>query len=66
MSKTTNTTKYRIFELEKEFNQSSQTIIEFLKKRKVKVANRFSAIGEEVYAILKESLPRRTKPLAES
>jgi len=66
MSKTPTTTKYRIFELEKEFNQSSQTIIEFLKKRKIKVTNRFSAIDEESYAILKESLPRRTKPLEET
>ena len=65
MSKTTGTTKYRIFELEKEFNQSSQTIIEFLKKRKIKVANRFSAIDEDTYAILQESLPKRNKPIAE-
>ena len=66
MSKTPNSKKYRIFELEKEFNQSSQTIIEFLKKRKVKVANRFSAIDEDAYAILQESLPRRTKPIEET
>ncbi len=66
MSKTTNTTKYRIFELEKEFNQPSQTIIDFLKKRKIKVANRFSAIEEDVYKILQESLPRRSKPIAEN
>ncbi len=66
MSKTTGTAKYRIFELEKEFNQSSQTIIEFLKKRKIKVANRFSAIDEDAYAILQESLPKRNKPLEET
>ena len=66
MSKTTSTAKYRIFELEKEFNQSSQTIIDFLKKRKIKVANRFSAIDEDAYAILRESLPKRNKPLAET
>ena len=66
MSKTTGTTKYRIFELEKEFNQSSQTIIEFLKKRKIKVKNSFSAIDEEAYNILQESLPKRSKPLAEA
>ena len=65
MSKTP-TKKYRIFELEKEFNQSGQTIIEFLKKRKIKVANRFSAIDEEAYAILQESLPRRSKPIEET
>ena len=66
MSKTTSTAKYRIFELEKEFNQSSQTIIDFLKKRKIKVTNRFSAIDEDAYAILQESLPKRNKPLAET
>ena len=65
MSKTSKTPKYRIFELEKEFNQSSQAIIEFLKKRKIKVANRFSGIDEETYAILKESMPRRSKPIVE-
>ena len=65
MSKASKTPKYRIFELEKEFNQSSQTIIEFLKKHKIKVANRFSGIDEDAYAILKESLPRRSKPIAE-
>lgn len=65
MSKTSKTPKYRIFELEKEFNQSSQAIIEFLKKRKIKVANRFSGIDEETYNILKESMPHRSKPVAE-
>ena len=63
MSKASKTPKYRIFELEKEFNQSSQTIIDFLKKHKIKVANRFSGIDEDAYAILKESLPRRSKPI---
>ena len=64
MSKTSKTPKYRIFELEKEFNQSGQAIIEFLKKRKIKVANKFSAVGEEVYNVLKETFSRR-KPAAE-
>lgn len=64
MSKTSKTPKYRIFELEKEFNQSGQAIIEFLKKRKIKVANKFSAVGEEVYAVLKETFSRR-KPAPE-
>lgn len=59
MSKTSKTPKYRIFELEKEFNQSGQAIIEFLKKRKIKVANKFSAVGEEVYSVLKETFSRR-------
>ena len=64
MSKSSKTPKYRIFELEKEFNQSGQAIIEFLKKRKIKVANKFSAVGEEVYNVLKETFSRR-KPVAE-
>lgn len=64
MSKTTKTPKYRIFELAKEFNQDSQFLVDFLKKRKIKVANRFSAVDEEVYTMLKEKFPRR-KPAPE-
>ncbi|MBQ7705572.1 MAG: translation initiation factor IF-2 [Selenomonadaceae bacterium] len=63
MSKTPKTTKYRIFELAKEFNQDSQFLLDFLKKRKIKVANRFSAVGEDVYAVLQENFARR-KPTA--
>lgn len=59
MSKTPKTTKYRIFELAKEFNQDSQFLLDFLKKRKIKVANRFSAVDEEVYNVLKENFARR-------
>ena len=55
---------YRIFELAQEFNQDIQTIVDFLKKRKVKVTNRFSGVDEEAYAILKEAFGRR-KPAAE-
>ena len=62
MSKTPKTTKYRIFELAKEFNQDSQFLLDFLKKRKIKVANRFSAVDEDVYTMLKDSLPRRKAP----
>ena len=65
MAKTTKTPKYRIYELEKELNQDSQSIIEFLKKHKVRVANRFSAVGEEAYALLKETFARRPKPATE-
>ena len=63
MSKTTKTPKYRIFELAKEFNQDSQFLVDFLKKRKIKVANRFSAVDEEAYTLLKENFARR-KPAA--
>ena len=65
MSKTPKTTKYRIFELAKEFNQDDKTLIEFLKKNKIKVANRFGSVGEEVYTLLKENFARR-KPVAET
>ena len=65
MAKAPKTPKYRIFELAKELNQESQSIIDFLKKRKVKVANRFSAVGEEVYNVLKETFSRRPRPAAE-
>ena len=66
MAKAPKTPKYRIFELAKEFNQESQSIIDFLKKRKVKVVNRFSAVGEEIYNILKESFSRRPKNTPET
>ncbi len=59
------TPKYRIFELAKEFNQESQSLIDFLRKHKIKVANRFSAVGEEAYSVLKENFARR-KPVAET
>ena len=65
MAKAPKTPKYRIYELAKEFNQESQSIIDFLKKHKIKVANRFSAVGEEIYSLLKESFPRRPKPAEE-
>ena len=66
MAKAPKTPKYRIFELAKELNQESQAIIDFLKKHKVKVANRFSAVGEEIYNMLKESFSRRPKATAET
>ncbi len=59
------TPKYRIFELEKEFNQDSQALIDFLKKRKIKIKNRFTDVGEDVYNILRENFARR-KPTAEN
>lgn len=46
--------KYRIFELAKEFNRDSQFLVNFLKKRKIKVANRFSSVDEDVYQMLIE------------
>ena len=66
MAKAPKTPKYRIFELAKELNQENQSIIDFLKKRKVKVANRFSAVGEEIYNLLKETFSRRPKASAEN
>ena len=55
----------RIFELAQEFNQDKQTIMDFLRRRKIKVKNPFSAVDEETYAILKEAFGRR-KPAAET
>ena len=66
MAKAPKTPKYRIFELAKELNQENQSIIDFLKKRKVKVANRFSAVGEEIYNLLKETFSRRPKATTEN
>lgn len=52
-------TKYRIFELSKEFKKDSKVIIDFLRKNRIKVANHFSAIGEAEYQILKDAFGRR-------
>ncbi|MBR1579593.1 MAG: translation initiation factor IF-2 [Selenomonadaceae bacterium] len=51
-----------MFELAKEFNQNSKVLIDFLKKRKIKVANHFSAIDGEAYELLKGAFARRPKP----
>ena len=52
---TSSAKKYRIFELEKEFNLPSSTIINFLKQLKINVANRFSAVGEDAYKLLQDN-----------
>ena len=49
---TSDAPKYRIYELAKSLEQDSQTILKFLKRRKVKISNRFSAVGEDVYQML--------------
>ena len=56
------TQKYRIFELAKELNHDSKTLVDFLKKNKIKVANRFSTITEEAYELVKSSFVKRSKP----
>lgn len=59
MSKTQQ--KYRIFELAKELNQDSKLLVDFLKKNKIKVANHFSAIGEEACQLIKTNFTKKEK-----
>ncbi len=59
------TPEYRIYQLSEEFNRDSQFLIDFLKKHKIKVKNRFSAIDEQAYELLKNSFPRRKPKPAE-
>ncbi|MBR4641321.1 MAG: translation initiation factor IF-2 [Selenomonadaceae bacterium] len=55
-------TKYRIYDMAKEFNQDEQVIIDFLNKRRIKVKNRFSGVEEEAYELVKANFARR-KPV---
>ena len=55
-------TKYRIYDMAKEFNQDEQVIIDFLNKRRIKVKNRFSGVETEAYELVKANFARR-KPV---
>ena len=55
-------TKYRIYDMAKEFNQEEQVIIDFLNKRRIKVKNRFSGVESEAYELVKANFARR-KPV---
>ena len=60
-------TKYRIFELSKEFKKDSKVIIDVLRRNKIKVVNNFSAIGEDEYQILKSAFaPKMPSKKAET
>ncbi len=54
--------KYRIYDMANEFNQDAQVIIDFLKKSKVKVKNKFSGVEEEAYQLVKTAFSRRKQP----
>ncbi len=61
--------KYRVYELAKKFNIDSKTVLEILKKKKFKVANNFTSVGDEEYNAVKDALakgtedkPKKTEP----
>lgn len=59
--------KYRVYELAKEFNTDSKVILDILKRNKFKVANNFSSVGEEERTAIKNSLNNKgAKPQAKA
>lgn len=59
--------KYRVYELAKEFNTDSKVILDILKRNKFKAANNFSSVGEEERTAIKNSLSNKgTKPQAKA
>ena len=59
--------KYRVYELAKEFNTDSKVILDILKRNKFKAANNFSSVGEEERTAIKNSLNNKgAKPQAKA
>ncbi len=53
--------KYRVFELAKEFNTDSKAILDILKRNKFKATNNFSGVGEEERTAIKNALSKGNK-----
>lgn len=59
--------KYRVYELAKEFNTDSKVVLDILKRNKFKAANNFSSVGEEERTAIKNSLSNKgAKPQAKA
>lgn len=59
--------KYRVYELAKEFNTDSKVILDILKRNKFKAANNFSSVGEEERTAIKNLLSNKgAKPQAKA
>ena len=59
--------KYRVYELAKEFNTDSKVILDILKRNKFKAANNFSSVGEEERTAIENSLSNKgAKPQAKA
>ena len=59
--------KYRVYELAKEFNTDSKVILDILKRNKFKAANNFSSVDEEERTAIKNSLSNKgAKPQAKA
>ena len=59
--------KYRVYELAKEFNTDSKVILDILKRNKFKASNNFSSVGEEERTAIKNSLNNKgAKPQAKA
>ncbi|WP_432647581.1 translation initiation factor IF-2 [Mitsuokella sp.] len=58
--------KYRVFELAKEFNTDSKVILDILKRNKFKATNNFSGVGEEERTAVKNALSNKGGKAKES
>ena len=53
--------KYRVFELAKNFKADYKAVIDLLKKNGFKVANNFSSVDEEGYNVVRDAFaPKKT------
>ena len=57
--------KYRVYELAKEFNKESKDILDVLKKENFQVKNNFSSVGDEERNALKKHFENK-KPAGAS
>ena len=51
--------KYRVYELAKKFNIDSKMVLDILKKKKFKVANNFTSVGDAEYNAVKDALSKK-------
>ncbi|SDG63459.1 translation initiation factor IF-2 [Selenomonas sp. WCT3] len=58
--------KYRVFELAKEFHTESKVVLDILKKGNYKVANHLSSVGDEERNAIKAHFDKKAAPAAKS
>ncbi len=57
--------KYRVFELAKEFGVDTKEVIAVLKKNDIKVANNFSGVDDEGYNVVKAAIGKKAGGMTE-
>ena len=58
--------KYRVFELAKEFHTESKVVLDILKKGNYKVANHLSSVGDEERNAIKNHFEKKSAPAAKN